>query len=135
MARLSVSTPEQVACAHLLENIDSGFTATVTQEYQRRRDALLAALGQIPGVVAHKPSGAFYAMVGLPVENAEKFAVYMLEQFSYKGATTFVAPGAGFYMTPQLGLEQIRLAYVLIESDITAAVQCLAEGLAAYKRL
>jgi aspartate aminotransferase len=74
-------------------------------------------------------------MVGLPVENAEKFAVYMLEQFSYKGATTFVAPGAGFYMTPQLGLEQIRLAYVLIESDITAAVQCLAEGLAAYKRL
>lgn len=135
MARLSVSTADQVASAYLLEHIDATFTAAITQEYGRRRDALLAALGQIPGVVAHKPSGAFYAMVGLPVDNAEKFAIYMLQEFSYKGATTFVAPGAGFYMTPNLGLEQIRLAYVLVESEITAAVQCLAEGLAAYKRL
>ncbi|NDC37200.1 MAG: pyridoxal phosphate-dependent aminotransferase [Proteobacteria bacterium] len=135
MARLSVSTADQLASAHLLEHIDSNFTASVTQEYQRRRDALLAALQQIPGVVAHKPSGAFYAMVGLPVENAEKFATFMLQEFSLNGATTFVAPGAGFYLTPNLGLEQIRLAYVLVESDITAAVQCLSEGLAAYKRL
>lgn len=134
MARLAAPSAEQFAAAQLLEQIDDHFTSQAREEYQSRRDTLLAALRQIPGVVAHTPQGAFYAMVGLPVQNAENFASFMLEKFSHKGASTFVAPGAGFYLAPGAGLNQIRLAYVLNRADISAAVECLAEGLAAYTK-
>jgi len=131
-ARLSVSSLDQFACAYMLERISDDFGHRVRSEYQIRRDVLYGGLSQIPGVLAHKPQGAFYTIVGLPVDDGEKFAIYMLEKFNLRGATTFVAPAAGFYIDVDKGQNEVRIAYVLKSIEITAALECLAVGLASY---
>jgi len=133
-ARLAAPTMGQFAAAHMLEHIPDDFLGRVREEFRVRRDALYAALKQIPGVVALKPQGAFYTVVELPVEDAEAFAAYMLEKFSSRGRTTFIAPAAGFYIQNSLGRRQARVAYVLNKEDIGEAVAVLAEGLEAYPR-
>ena len=132
-ARLASPTIEQYAAVHMFQKLSDDFMAPVRVEYQKRRDTLLSALSKIPDVTVQKPHGAFYCMAGLPVKNAEAFATFMLKDFSYKNATTFVAPGKGFYLDPQRGDNEIRLAYVLNASDIMAAIECLGQGLAAYR--
>ena len=101
-------------------------------EYKSRRDLIVERLNAMEGVYCPKPSGAFYAIAELPIDDANKFCQWLLESFSYKGATVMLAPGLGFYATPGLGLNQVRLAYVLNKTDINAAMDCLQEALKVY---
>ena len=102
-ARLAAPTIEQFASAYMLEHIQDGYLEGVRDEFKARRDALYGALKGIPGVTIHKPQGAFYTVVQLPVDNAEDFAAFLLSQFSYQMRTTFIAPAAGFYMQSRTG--------------------------------
>ena len=109
------------------------YTQGVVREYQRRRDVLFEGLSKIPGVFLRKPEGAFYFVARLPVDDAEEFARWLLTDFDRKGATVMVAPAQGFYATPGLGRDEVRIAYVLKEDDLRAAVDILAEALPAYR--
>jgi aspartate aminotransferase len=111
------------------------YTRSVVTEYQKRRDLLFHGLREIPGVFLRKPEGAFYFVARLPVADSEDFASWMLNEFSLDGATVMVAPAQGFYATPGLGLDEVRIAYVLKEDDLRAAVRVLAAGLATYRRV
>ncbi len=131
-ARLAAPTIDQFAAAYMLNRIKDDYLENVRKEFLLRRDALYHSLKQIPGVEAHKPMGAFYTVVGLPVENAEDFATFLLSQFSHNGKTTFIAPAAGFYMQNEHGLKKARFAYVLNKSEIEGAIEVLAAGLESY---
>ena len=104
----------------------------VYNEFLERRNYLVKALNDIPGVVCPTPKGAFYAMVKLPVDDAEKFAMWMLQEFEYNRQTVMLAPGSGFYKTPGLGKQEVRIAYVLKTDDLTKAIECLKRGLEEY---
>lgn len=110
------------------------YTSEVVAEYQRRRDLLYRGLSAIPGVFLAKPEGAFYFVARLPVSDSEDFARWMLSDFERGGATVMVAPAAGFYATPGLGANEVRIAYVLKTEDLAASVEILREGLAEYAR-
>jgi aspartate aminotransferase len=133
-ARLAAPTIDQFASAYMLDHIQDDYLERVRAEFQLRRDALYRALKKIPDVVIHKPEGAFYTIVQLPVNNAEDFASFLLSQFSYKMSTTFVAPAAGFYMQNSQGIQKARFAYVLNKGDIELAIEALAAGLVQYKK-
>ncbi|MBN1569318.1 MAG: pyridoxal phosphate-dependent aminotransferase [Acidobacteria bacterium] len=132
-ARLAAPTIDQFAAAHMLEHIQEDYLEGVRSEFLLRRNALYDALKEIPDVVIHKPQGAFYTVVQLPVNNAEDFASFLLSQFSYKKTTTFIAPAAGFYMQNSQGIQKARFAYVLNKGDIELAIEALAVGLKQYK--
>jgi aspartate aminotransferase len=134
-ARLAAPTIDQFASAYMLDHIQDDYLERVRAEFRLRRDALYNALKKIPDVVIHKPEGAFYTIVQLPVSNAEDFASFLLSQFSYKMSTTFVAPAAGFYMQNSQGIQKARFAYVLNKGDIELAIEALAAGLVQYKKL
>jgi aspartate aminotransferase len=102
-------------------------------EYQGRRDVLYEGLSRLPGVFLQKPEGAFYFVARLPVEDSEDFASWLLSDFSFEGATVMVAPAAGFYATPGLGADEVRIAYVLKSSDLELSVRVLAAALPAYR--
>ncbi len=104
----------------------------MNQEYKKRRDTIVAALKELPGVVASDPKGAFYIMVQLPVDDAEKFAIWTLENFAIDNETVMFAPGNGFYSDPELGVNEARLAYVLNCDDLKKAIYILGEALKAY---
>ncbi|MCX7650853.1 MAG: pyridoxal phosphate-dependent aminotransferase [Flavobacteriales bacterium] len=106
----------------------------VRKEYESRRNYIVDRLNAIPGVVCPKPGGAFYCMVQLPVAQAEDFCRFLLQDFNLGGSTVMLAPASGFYATPQKGLNQVRLAYVLNEADLAAAADCLEAALKAYER-
>ena len=131
-ARLSPPTFEQIASEAALETPQSYFTEVI-EEYKDRRDTLIAGLNKIEGVKVGIPKGAFYCIAVLPIENADHFAQWLLESYDYKGATVMVAPAAGFYSTPNVGLNQVRIAYVLKKEDLIRAVEILKEALIAYK--
>ena len=133
-ARLAAPTMSQFASAYMLENIKDDFLEGVKNEFRIRRDALYSALKDIPGVIAHKPQGAFYTVVQLPVADADDFAAYMLSEFSHNGKTVFIAPAAGFYMQQSQGRQQARFAYVLNKNDIEEAIRVLSAGLESYAR-
>ncbi|MDD2242228.1 MAG: pyridoxal phosphate-dependent aminotransferase [Bacteroidales bacterium] len=130
-SRLCSPVVEQIAAEAALDTPKEYFAA-VKAEYIHRRDVMIDMLNKIPGVFTPKPMGAFYTVASLPVDDAEKFAKWMLEEFNYNGETTMVAPAAGFYATPNTGVNQVRLAYVLKVEDIQHAIKCLEEGLKAY---
>jgi aspartate aminotransferase len=132
-ARLASGTLDQLASAHMVRNCPQSDLDAIVVEYQHRRDVLYENLQSIPGVFCHKPEGAFYTVVKLPVHNAEHFAQWLLESFTYEGATTFVAPARGFYVTPEKGLNEVRIAYVLHGDAIKNAVQVIKEALKVYK--
>ena len=131
-ARLCPPSIEQKA-ALAAYKMGLDYFAPVREEYQRRRDVLHAGLTAIPGVVVRKPQGAFYMSVKLPIRDAERFVVWMLNDFSLDGQTVMVAPGQGFYSTPGKGLDEIRMAYVLNEEDIKQALVVFRAGLEKYK--
>lgn len=106
---------------------------SVHAEYTSRRDLLVKRLQAMDGVTCPKPGGAFYAMAKLPVNDSEKFCQWLLEEFSYNGATVMMAPAAGFYATPGKGRNEVRLAYVLNNDDINGAMDCLEQALKEYK--
>ncbi len=130
-ARLSPPTFGQVAGEAALQTPVSYFEE-VSAEYIERRDLLIYGLNKIEGVICPKPKGAFYCIAELPVDNADKFAQWLLEDFAYKGATIMVAPAAGFYSTPNTGTKQVRIAYVLNKKSLQKAVKCLEEALKVY---
>jgi aspartate aminotransferase len=102
-------------------------------EYQARRDVLFDGLSRLPGVFLRKPEGAFYFVARLPIEDSEDFAAWLLSDFSFEGATVMVAPAPGFYATPGLGHDEVRIAYVLNRDDLEASVRILAHALPAYR--
>ena len=102
------------------------------KEYQERRDTLVSALQAIPGVRVGVPKGAFYCIVELPVKNSDAFAQWLLESFDLNGETIMVAPAAGFYSTPGVGLNQVRIAYVLNKESLIKAVAILKAALEQY---
>ncbi|MDG1570758.1 pyridoxal phosphate-dependent aminotransferase [Robiginitalea sp. M366] len=130
-ARLSPPTFAQIASEAALETPPSYFEEVI-REYGQRRNVLLEELDKIPGLKVARPRGAFYCMVELPVADADDFARWLLEDFQYEQATVMVAPAAGFYATPGLGKNQIRIAYVLEEEQLKKAVRILAEALKSY---
>jgi len=130
-ARLSPPTFEQIAAEAALATPASYFEA-VNAEYRARRDTLVRRLNAIAGVFCPTPRGAFYAVAQLPVDDAETFCRWMLEEFSHEGATVMMAPAAGFYAERSLGKRQVRLAYVLKQTDLERAMDVLERGLATY---
>jgi aspartate aminotransferase len=133
-ARLCPPSVEQMAALSAY-NMPMDYFRPVREEYQRRRDVLYEGLKDVPGIVIRKPQGAFYVIVRLPVKDAEHFAVWMLSEFSLDGKTVMVAPGPGFYSTPNLGADEIRIAYVINETDLREAVRVFKAGLEKYRTL
>jgi len=131
-ARLSPPTYAQIASEAALETPDSYFTDVIV-EYKARRDILISELQKIEGVKVATPKGAFYCVVELPVTNADDFAQWLLESFSVNNETIMVAPAAGFYSTPGVGTNQIRIAYVLKKEALVRSVELLKEALKLYK--
>ena len=130
-ARLSVATLDQVAAAALY-GVGPEYFAAVREEYHRRRDTVVRKLHEIPGVVCECPKGAFYLMAALPVDDAEKFQQWLLEEFDDHGDTVMFAAGGPFYATPGKGLNEIRIAYVLKQEDLERAMDLLALGIQKY---
>jgi len=130
-ARLSPPTFGQVAGEAALSTPKEYFE-NVIKEYVSRRDLLVEGLNKIDGVICPKPKGAFYAIAQLPVDNAEKFAQWLLEDFDYNNETLMVAPAAGFYSTKGEGHNQVRIAYVLNKDSLNKAIKCLEEALRLY---
>tara|TARA_B110000908_G_C10240661_1_gene445876 strand:- start:166 stop:1356 length:1191 start_codon:yes stop_codon:yes gene_type:complete len=131
-ARLSPPTLAQIASEAALDTPQSYFDE-VKEEYVKRRNILIKGLQNIEGVKVAIPKGAFYCIVELPITNSDKFAQWLLESFDVNGETIMVAPAAGFYSTPGVGLNQIRIAYVLNETSLKTAVNILKEALKVYK--
>ena len=131
-ARLSPPTLAQIASEAALDTPQSYFD-DVKEEYVKRRDILIGELEKIEGVKVAKPNGAFYCIAELPVKNSDDFAKWLLESFDYNNNTVMVAPAAGFYSTPGVGLNQIRIAYVLNEDSLRISVKILEEALKVYK--
>ncbi len=130
-ARLCSPTVEQYAALAAF-NAPPEYLENVKKEYENRRNFIVMALSQIPGVKCAKPNGAFYLIAQLPVEDAEDFSIFMLRDFNYKGETVMLAPAEGFYESKDLGRDQVRIAYVLNTDDMEKACICLREGLKAY---
>ena len=133
-ARLSVPTLEQLGAIELY-NTDNSYLKDVNEEYRKRRDVLYDELIKVPGVICEKPTGAFYIVAKLPVENADDFTKWLLSDFDVDGETVMPCPAEGFYMTPGLGVDEIRLAYVLNSDDLSKAARLLKEGLETYLKL
>ena len=131
MARLCPPTLGQLGAEAGIDTPDSYFNE-VLHEYTERRDVMVQALREMPGVVAPNPKGAFYLVARLPVDDADVFAKWLLTDFHVDNETVMVAPANGFYSTPGLGVDEVRIAYVLNVADIKKAMHILAEGLKVY---
>jgi len=130
-ARLSPPGFGQIAGEAALDLPADYFDATKA-EYKARRDLIVKRLNKMPNVVCPNPGGAFYAIAKLPIDDADKFCQWLLEDFSYNGATVMLAPATGFYGTEGLGTQEVRLAYVLNLDAINAAMDCLEKALQIY---
>jgi aspartate aminotransferase len=130
-ARLSPPTIDQIASEAALNTPQSYFDDVVA-EYVQRRNIMVDGLNAIPGVFCPKPSGAFYCVAKFPVDNAEKFCQWLLEEFEYEGQTVMMAPANGFYSTKGAGLQEARIAYVINQDSLRNAVKCLEEALKVY---
>ena len=131
--RLCSATLDQVGAAALY-SVDDSYFGVQREEYRRRRDTVMAKLAQIPGVICKQPEGAFYVMAALPVDDADKFQLWLLEEFEDNGDTVMFAPGEPFYATPGKGRNEIRIAYVLKQADLERAMDLLALGIEAYNK-
>ena len=130
-ARLCPPTIEQIACEAAIETPQSYFDEVI-EEYKERRDTLILELNKIEGVLVTTPKAAFYCIAQLPLENTDDFAQWLLESYDLNGETVMIAPAAGFYSSPGVGLNQVRIAYVLKKEDLIRAVQILKEAIPVY---
>ena len=130
-ARLSPPTFGQVAAEAAIDTPDEYFIQ-VKSEYVKRRDFVIEALNAMDGVFCPKPSGAFYCIARLPIDNSDKFCQWLLEDFSFNNNTVMLAPATGFYSRPDLGTDEVRIAYVLNLVDLKKAMTCLSEALKVY---
>lgn len=133
-ARLSPPLIGQIAANASLNGSDE-YMQQSFDEYKSRRDFLIDRLNKIPGVYSPMPQGAFYTLARLPVEDADKFCAWCLSDFQYKGQTVFMAPATGFYVSPGLGKNEVRIAYVLNKEDLDNAMTVLEKALEAYKNV
>ncbi|MDB5112683.1 MAG: aspartate aminotransferase [Mucilaginibacter sp.] len=129
--RLSAGMVEQLAGQAAIDTPPSYFK-TVINEYSNRRNTIVNALNKMEGVYCPNPGGAFYVMAQLPIDDSDKFCRWMLEKFSYQNQTVMMAPATGFYTTPGAGLNEVRIAYVLNNTNLEKAMVCLEEGLKVY---
>lgn len=132
-ARLSPPTFAQIASEAAMR-LPMSYFDDVRRTYKARRDALIKGLSAIPGVITSHPKGAFYCMAQLPIRDADHFALWLLSEYTYQGATLMLAPGTGFYSDPEVGKRQVRIAYVLQESDLIKALEILQKALPEYQR-
>jgi aspartate aminotransferase len=132
--RLCVSTLDQIGAIQLYKTPNTYFNE-VNEEYKKRRDVLYNELMQVDGVICEKPTGAFYILAKLPIENAEDFVMWMLNEFDVDGETVMACPAEGFYATKDLGKSEIRLAYILNENDLKKAANILKQGLKKYMEM
>ena len=130
-ARLSPPTLAQLANTAAMDTGDDYFDKVIN-EYNNRRKTLLEGLNKIPWVKVAEPKGAFYCVVELPVDNSEHFAKWLLQEYSLNNETIMVAPAAGFYSTPNMGQNQVRIAYVLNKNDLESCIKILKNGLMEY---
>ena len=130
-ARLSPPSFAQIAAEAAID-LPSDYFNETQDEYRSRRDLLVARLNAIPGVFCPNPGGAFYAIARLPINDSDQFCQWLLEDFAFEGKTIMLAPATGFYGTPGLGKDEVRLAYVLNKADINTAMDCLEKALAIY---
>lgn len=133
-ARLSPPTFEQIAAEAALDTPESYFDEVIT-EYKERRDVFVGALQQIEGVQVSMPNGSFYCVAKFPIKSAEHFAKWLLEEFDLNKETVMLAPAAGFYSTPGVGLDEVRMAYVLKKEDLIRSAEILKAALVAYKEV
>jgi len=134
-ARLCPPTLSQYGATEMYRSMTEEYFSSIVSMYQNRRDILMQELHGQDGIFFLKPEGAFYATIKIPVKNTDDFAAWMLTDFSIDGWTTMVAPAEGFYATPGLGLDEIRIAYVLEENRMRSALDILKAGLQEYKAL
>ena len=130
-ARLCPATMEQLAASAAVKTPQSYFDEVI-EEYKKRRDVVFEELEKIPGVVALKPQGAFYTIVKLPVDDADKFSTWLLKDFHLNHETIMLAPANGFYATPGKGVDEVRIAFVLNVKDMKRSMEILREGLKVY---
>ena len=130
-ARLSPPSFAQIAAEAAID-LPADYFHETQEEYRSRRDLIVARLNAIPGVFCPNPGGAFYAIARLPINDSDQFCQWLLEDFAFEGKTIMLAPATGFYGTPGLGKDEVRLAYVLNKTDINAAMDCLEKALAIY---
>ncbi|MEJ8607086.1 pyridoxal phosphate-dependent aminotransferase [Riemerella anatipestifer] len=133
-ARLSPVLLGQIIAAKAHQN-DTAYIQSVREEYTKRRNLLVQLLNEIPGVNCPMPKGAFYCMAELPIDDADKFAQWLLESYSHNNETIMVAPAGGFYSNPELGKKQVRIAYVLKEEDLERSAELLKDALEKYQAL
>ena len=133
-ARLSPPTFAQIL-GEAAVDLPLDYFAAIKAEYKNRRDTIIKRLNAIPGVFCPNPGGAFYAIAKLPVDDADTFCQWLLESFEYNGQTLMLAPASGFYGTPGLGKQEVRLAYVLNTTAINTAMDCLEKALKQYNNL
>lgn len=133
-ARLCPPSVEQKAALAAYQ-MGLDYFQPVKEEYEKRRDVLFDGLKDIPGIVIHKPQGAFYIIVRLPIKDCEHFVQWMLTDFHHDQETVMVAPAQGFYSTPGKGKDEVRIAYVLKEEDLKRAIVVFKEGLRKYQSL
>ena len=129
--RLSVATLDQIACTALY-SVGPAYFDAVREEYKKRRDTLCRKLGEIPGAVFDVPGGAFYVMAALPVDDADKFQTWLLEEYDDNGETVMFAPGASMYRTPGKGKNEVRMAYVIESHKIERAMDILKKAIEVY---
>jgi len=132
-ARLCPPTVDQLAanaCVYLKDE----YFEQLKEEYQARRDLVMSELEQIPGIVCKKPEGAFYIVAKLPIEDAEHFIIWLLKEYQLNNETVMAAPAEGFYATPGLGRNELRLAYILCKEDLKKAMHIFRSGLAEYQK-
>ncbi|GAB1468337.1 pyridoxal phosphate-dependent aminotransferase [Candidatus Cloacimonadota bacterium] len=132
-ARLCPPTVDQLAanaCVYLKDE----YFEQLKEEYQARRDLVMSELEQIPGIVCKKPEGAFYIVAKLPIEDAEHFIIWLLKEYQLNNETVMAAPAEGFYATPGLGRNELRLAYILCKEDLKKAMHIFRNGLAEYQK-
>ena len=129
--RLCVPTIEQIGAIELYKT-PTDYFKEVNEEYTKRRDIVYGALQKMGGVICKEPKGAFYVSVKFPVDNAEKFIIWCLEEFDYNGETLMMAPLEGFYSTPGIGEDEARIAYILNTEELQKAMTVLDKALQAY---
>lgn len=130
-ARLSVPTAEQLMVVPMLEN-GRAYSENLCGEYERRRDAVFHGLAAIDGVSPHLSEGSFYSMTRLPIDSCEEFAVFLLRDFEHEGQTVCLAPGEGFYVTPGLGVDEVRIAFMYDAATLKRAMNILGAAVGAY---
>ena len=131
--RLCSATVDQVGAAALY-TLDPSYFDEIREEYRHRRDTMVSKLKEIPGVVCEMPKGAFYVMAALPVDDADKFQMWLLNEYNDNGDTVLFACGEPFYATPGKGRNEVRLAYTINAEDITRAIEILGHGIEEYNK-